>query len=174
MDRKKFIYGSIFGLVAAVATPTFLITRSGKKESDQLKENEGQLDEKLVKDFVVVGHSKLELVKEMLDEHPGLIYSAYDWGNGDFEQAIEGAAHLGNKEIVNYLISQGARANLFVLTMLGKVELVKPFLDAYPELLFAKGPHGLTLLHHAQVGESSELVEYFKEKGLTERMIKIL
>ena len=27
----------------------------------------------------------------MLSEYPNLIYSRYDWGNGDFEEAIEGA-----------------------------------------------------------------------------------
>lgn len=166
MNRKKFIYGSILGLGTAITVPSIFLFKSQKKESNQL-------DIKLVKDFVVAGHSKLELVKEMLHERPNLIYTSYDWGNGDYEEAIEGAAHLGNKEIVNYLISQGARANLFTLTMLGKIDLVIPILETYPKLLFAKGPHGLTLLHHAQIGECSELVAYFKDQGLMKRMIKI-
>lgn len=174
MDRKKFIYGSLFlGLGTAIAVPTLLLTKSQKEKPEQLKKDSNQLDEKLVKDFVTAGHSKLELVKEMLNEHPNLIYTSYDWGNGDYEEAIEGAAHLGNKEIVNYFISKGARANLFALTMLGKTALVKPVIEMYPEILFAKGPHGLTLLHHAQIGECIELEDYFKEKGLTKRMIKI-
>ncbi|OJJ15722.1 hypothetical protein BKI52_37685 [marine bacterium AO1-C] len=146
--------------------PAFTFSQSSKKSL-------GQLDVKLVKKFVTAGHSNLKLVKEMLQEHPNLIYSAYDWGNGDFEEAIEGAGHLGNKEIVNYLISQGARPNLFILAMLGKTGLVKPVLETYPELIQAKGPHGLTLLHHALIGEASDLVDYLKEKGLTKRMIKI-
>jgi len=173
MDRKKFIYGSVFGLATAIVVPTLLISKSRNKDSSQLKKDSDQLDLKLVKDFVIAGHSKLELVKEMLNEHPNLIYTSYDWGNGDYEEAIEGAAHLGNKEIVNYFISKGARANLFALTMLGKTALVKPVIETYPELLFAKGPHGFTLLHHAQMGKCLELEEYFKDKGLTKRMIKI-
>ena len=68
----------------------------------------------------------------MLEEYPNLIYGPYDWGKGDFEEAIEGAGHLGNKEIAEYLISKGARLNLFVMKMLGKTELVKPILEAYP------------------------------------------
>ncbi len=166
MNRKKFINSSLLGLATAVVTPTLMFPQSQKKEPDQL-------DTKLVKDFVIAGHSNLALVKEMLQEHPNLIYSPYDWGSGDFEEAIEGAGHLGNKEIANYLISQGARVSLFVLTMLGKTNLVKPVLETYPELIFAKGPHGFTLLHHAMIGESLDLVDYFKEKGLTKRMIKI-
>ncbi|WP_024772828.1 hypothetical protein [Aquimarina macrocephali] len=173
MDRKKFIYGSIVGLGTAIAIPAYLLTKPQKENAQQSKKDSDQLDEKLVKDFVIAGHSKLNLVKEMLNEHPNLIYTSYDWGNGDFEEAIEGAAHLGNKEIVNYFISKGSRANLFVLTMLGKTSLVKPVIETYPELLFAKGAHGLTLLHHAQIGECLELEDYFKEKGLTKKMIKI-
>ncbi|WP_106794978.1 hypothetical protein [Aquimarina sp. Aq78] len=173
MDRKKFIYGSIVGLGTAIAVPAYILTKSKKENTQQSKKDSNQLDEKLVKDFVIAGHSKLNLVKEMLNEHPNLIYTSYDWGNGDFEEAIEGAAHLGNKEIVNYFISKGSRANLFVLTMLGKTSLVKPVIETYPELLFAKGAHGLTLLHHAQIGECLELEDYFKEKGLTKKMIKI-
>ncbi|MDT7833298.1 hypothetical protein RQM59_12965 [Flavobacteriaceae bacterium S356] len=165
MNRKKFIYGSLLGLGAAIAVPTYFLSTS-KKESDQL-------DEKLIKDFVIAGHSRLGLVKEMLNEHPNLIYTSYDWGNGDYEEAIEGAAHLGNKEIVNYFITKGARPNLFALTMLGKTNLVKPIIETYPKLLFAKGPHGLTLLHHAQVGESKDLENYFVQKGLTQRILKI-
>ncbi|OED48663.1 hypothetical protein AB832_00175 [Flavobacteriaceae bacterium (ex Bugula neritina AB1)] len=131
------------------------------------------MDVKLVKDFVVAGHKNLPLVKEMLNEHPNLIYSRYDWGNADFEEAIEGAGHLGNKEIANYLISQGARVNLFVLTMLGKTELVRPVLEAYPKLIFAKGAHGFTLLHHAKIGGADELFDYLQDKGLKKTHIKI-
>ncbi len=131
------------------------------------------IDIKLVKEFVVAGHKNLPLVKEMLNEHPNLLYASYDWGNADYEEAIEGAAHLGNKEIANYLISKGARVNLFTLTMLGKTALVKATLETYPELIFAKGPHGFTLLHHANVGDAKELSLYLKEKGLNETHIKI-
>lgn len=173
MNRKKFIYGSIIGFGAAIAVPTYLLSTSKNEQFNAPIQESNQLDKKLIKDFVIAGHSKLELVKEMLHEYPNLIHAAYDWGNGDYEYAIEGAAHLGNKEIVNYLVTQKARVNLFVLTMLGKTDLVKPIIEMYPDLLFAKGPHGLTLLHHAQVGESKELESYFIEKGLTKRIIKL-
>jgi hypothetical protein len=57
--------------------------------------------------------------------------------------------------------------------MLGKTELVKPILETYPELLFAKGAHGFTLLHHAKVGESKELYDYLIVKGLKDENIRI-
>lgn len=167
MNRKTFIKNSLGGivLVGAAVSPVLSFAQTFQEPEP--------LNLKLVKDFVVAGHKNLPLVKEMLQEYPNLIYARYDWGNSDFEEAIEGAGHLGNKEIANYLISQGARVNLFVLTMLGKTDLVIPTLEAYPELIFAKGPHGFTLLHHANVGQAKDLSDYLKEKGLSETHVKI-
>jgi hypothetical protein len=129
----------------------------------------------LVKEFVGAGHGKPERVLEMLVDHPNLVYCRYDWGNGDFEEAIEGAGHVGHKELAELLIKHGARVNLFVLTMLGKADLVLPVLDQYPELIFAKGAHGFTLLHHANVGgkDSERIVQYLDEKGLKETKMRI-
>lgn len=167
MDRKSFIKAGISSALGLSIVPSFAFGY-GQNEPEPLKTE-------IVKEFVVAGHKDLAKVKEMLVDRPNLIYSRYDWGNGDFEEAIEGAGHLGNKEIANYLIGQGSRVNLFVLTMLGKTSLVKPTLEAYPNLLYAKGPHGFTLLHHAKVGgeDSKELFDYFSEKGLTEMNINI-
>lgn len=127
-------------------------------------------DLELVRKFVGAGHNDLEKTKAMLEEHPNLLNSAWDWGGGDFETAIGGAGHVGNREIAEFLISRGARVNLFVLTMLGKTELVRPVIEAYPELLHAKGPHGFSLLHHANSGgEHAEALRlYLREQGLSE------
>lgn len=164
MNRKKFIQKS-FGALALVGGVAY--------SSPQTLQKPEPLAISLVKDFVAAGHKDLALVKEMLREYPNLIYSRYDWGKGDFEAAIEGAGHVGNKDIADYLISQGARVNLFVLTMLGKTNLVKPVLEAYPELVFAKGPHGFTLLHHAKTGGAKELYDYLEERGLNATHIPI-
>lgn len=129
----------------------------------------------MIEEFVKAGHNDLKKVKAMLKKEPNLIYARHDWGNGDFEEAIEGAGHVGDKEIANYLIEQGARVNLFVLTMLGKKDIVIPALEEYPNLIQAKGPHGFTLLHHAKVGgkDSEDVYNFLKEKGLEETKIKI-
>ncbi len=134
-----------------------------------------QLPVDLVKEFVIAGHGNFDKTKEMLAEHPTLLYAAYDWGDGDFETALEGAGHVGNKQIAHYLINLGARTNMFVLTMLGKTSLVKLFLETYPELINARGPHGLTLLHHAQKGgeDAKELLDYINSKGLKDTKLKL-
>jgi hypothetical protein len=111
----------------------------------------------------------------MLGEYPNLLNCTWDWGGGDFETAIGGAGHMGNIEIAEYLIGQGARTNIFVLTMLGKTELVRPILEEYPSLINAKGPHGLTMLHHAEKGgeKAKELYDYLVSKGLTTKKVDL-
>jgi ankyrin repeat protein len=167
MNRKTFILHSGTAAAAFLASPISAYTRSGEDPEPYKTE--------LVKEFVIAGHGNADKVKEMLATHPNLLYCRYDWGNGDFEEAIEGAAHVGNTELANYLLEQGSRPNLFVLTMLGETALVRSMIDKYPSLLNAKGAHGLTLLHHAIKGgeRSKELVDYFKSKGLTEMQFKI-
>lgn len=129
----------------------------------------------LVKDFVIAGHGNFDKTKQMLAETPALLYATYDWGKGDFETALEGAGHVGNKEIANWLIEKGARTNLFVLTMLGKTAVVKAFLETFPSYINARGPHGFTLLHHAQKGGEAAigLVDFLKNKGLTETKVNL-
>jgi len=167
MDRKRFLLQTSISAGALLANPLQLLATAPDPTVPYKPE--------VVKEFVGAGHGNLARVKELLAEYPNLLYCRYDWGNGDFEEAIEGAGHVGNKEIANYLIEQGARPNLFVLTMLGETAIVKSVLERFPTLLRAKGAHGLTLLHHANKGgdASKELGEYFKSKGLTETQIKI-
>ena len=167
MNRKNFLLQSTTTGAAILINPLQLL--AGKKQDPEPY----KLD--IVKEFVIVGHGKLDRVKEMLEEYPNLLFCRYDWGNGDFEEAIEGAGHVGNKEIAQFLIEKGARPNLFVLTMLGETAIVKSAVEKYPTLLNAKGPHGLTLLHHATKGgeNAKELLDYFRSKGLTDMQIKI-
>jgi hypothetical protein len=167
MRRKQFLT-HLTGGGAALLFMNKAIAQSSAQEPAPLP-----ID--LVKEFVIAGHGDFPKVQAMLKEHPNLIYSKFDWGNGDFEAAIEGAGHVGNKEIANYLIAAGSRVTLYILTMLGRTALVRPILEAYPTLIPAKGPHGFTLLHHAKVGgkDSEELYAWLQEKGLTEDWVKL-
>ncbi len=168
MKRKQFILKTILGAGSIITLPVFGFAKKSPSLIDPLPSEK-------VKEFVIAGHTDLDKVKKMLEEMPGLLYATWDWGGGDFETALEGAGHMGNKEIANHLISKGARTNLFVLTMLGKTELVKGYLEIYPEYLTARGPHGLTLLHHANKGgeQAKELSYYLQSKGLTETFMKL-
>jgi hypothetical protein len=163
MNRKHFLQKAAIGTGGIMAAPFLVSGQSNRTIGDPLPADK-------VKEFVIAGHNSLDKVKQLLVEFPTLLYATWDWGGGDFETALEGAGHMGAKEIANHLIGIGARTNLFVLTMLGKTELVKSWLEIFPKYLDARGPHGLTLLHHAQKGgeEAKELLDYLQAKGLKE------
>lgn len=98
---------------------------------------------------------------------------SHDQGGGDFESGIEAAGHLGNKEIANYLLSKGARYNIFLACMLGHIDVVRNVLTFNSGLLNSKGPDGFTMLHHAQRGsaESAAVVTYLESLGAKETKI---
>ena len=167
MNRKDFLQQAAIGAGTIVTLPYLVY---GQSTSTTVKPKVDPLPAEKVKAFVSAGHNNLDKVKELLTEFPTLLYATWDLGGGDFETALEGAGHVGDKNIANYLIKQGARANMFVLTMLGKTQVVKPYLEAFPEYLTARDQHGINLLHHAQGGgdDARELLEYLQSKGLKE------
>ena len=59
---------------------------------------------------------------------------------------------MGRRDIAELLLSRGARLDLFAAAMLGELEIVRTTLDAFPELVSAKGPHGIPLRVHAEKG----------------------
>lgn len=167
MNRKKFLYQAAVGAGVMTAIPHLLSSQDSPKP---MRPKIDPLPAEKVKEFVSAGHNNLDKVKQLLVEFPTLLYATWDLGGGDFETALEGAGHVGNKDIANYLIKQGARTNMFVLTMLGKTQIVQAYLESFPEYLMARGPHGFTLLHHAQRGgeDARQLLEYLQSKGLKE------
>jgi hypothetical protein len=140
-------------LASALAAPLLLRPAAAQRESPDA------LDAEAVKDFVIAGHGNLDKVKEMLKATPGLLNATWDWGGGDFESALGGAGHMGRHDIADFLIGEGARADIFVHAMKGDLEVVKAMLAKYPNLKDAKGPHGISLIRHAEKGgEASKAV----------------
>jgi len=105
-----------------------------------------------VKQFVIAGHGNLPLVKEMLAAEPGLINGAWDWGGGDFETALGGASHMGRRDIAEFLLEHNARMDLFAAAMLGRLEIVKAAVAAFPGIVKVPGPHKIPLVAHAEKG----------------------
>lgn len=161
LTRRNFFTQTVT-LVSGALTSSALVLSAWGNATAQKKEKLPPLKPESVKEFVTAGHNDLERVKEMLVSEPGLLNATWDWQAGDFETALGGAGHMGRKDIANYLLEQGARMDIFVAAMLGKLEIVKAMLAAYPNLLHSKGPHGITLLKHAQAGkeEAAAVAEY--------------
>jgi hypothetical protein len=111
-----------------------------------------QINRLLVQDFVIFAHANLDMAKKLLEKEPALLNATMDWGGGDWETGLGGASHMGRRDIVEFLLDKGARIDIFCATMLGQLDVVKAFLALQPKLIDAKGPHGLTLHFHAQMG----------------------
>jgi len=110
------------------------------------------LDAGLVREFVGNAHGDLARVKELLVLEPALVNACWDWGGGDFETGLGAAAHMGRREIAEYLLENGARLDLFAAAMLGKLDFVKAALSAFPGAINTPGPHGIPLVAHAKAG----------------------
>jgi hypothetical protein len=120
-----------------------------------------------VKEFVGAGHGNLARVKEMLAAEPKLVLASYDWGSGDFETALGGAAHTGRREMALHLLDAGARVDAFAAAMLGETELMTSILRFAPATASTRGPHGYSLLYHAgysgKVPLAAAIVEQLKD-----------
>lgn len=180
MQRREFLSSAVQATAGLILAPSLLLAQE-KSAADSAaaavkKPNRPPaMNPELVKEFVTAGHNDLAKVKEMLAANPYFAHATWDWGGGDFETALEGAGHMGEKEIANYLIENGARPSVFVLTMLGATEIVKGMIEKYPALLRTRGPHGFTLWHHAEKGgaESAELLKFIESKGITTKSIPL-
>ena len=112
----------------------------------------GPLAEDHVHRLVQVAHSNLDTTRQMLDATPRLIRAAWDWGGGDFETALGGAAHMGRRDIAALLLDRGAPLDLFAAAMLGELAIVRAALETRPGLARVPGPHGIPLIAHAKAG----------------------
>lgn len=127
-------------------------------------ETKPALEANIVEEFVRVAHSDLERTRELLTQESGLVNATWDWGGGDFETALGAAAHMGRKDIANFLLEHGARLDMFAAAMLGKLDIVKAALTAYPAALNIPGPHNISLIAHAEFGgdDAKAVLEYLQ------------
>lgn len=130
-----------------------------------MEERKPALDSTLVQEFVISGHGNLARVLELLEQEPMLINAAWDWGGGDWETALGGAAHMGRRDIALCLLENGARMDIFAAAMLGQVEIVRVMLEAFPDARQLRGPHGIPLLAHAKAGgqEAAAVVDLLEK-----------
>ena len=169
IDRRRFL---VCASAATLAPPLIAL---GAAEAPAGASTDGapdrphlpRQDPEVVRQVVGASHRDLEVVKSLVDRQPALANATIDWGFGDWEMAIDAASHTGQKEIALYLIEKGARPTIFTLAMLGHLDALKASIAAYPGIQRTRGPHGLTLLHHAKQGgdENGATIEYLTALG---------
>lgn len=161
--RRRFLHAAA-ALGATLLLRPLQAQTPGATPSPPVPQRPPPLDSGLVKEFVVAAHGDLAQTRALLAEHPGLLNATWDWGGGDFETALGGAAHMGRRDIAEFLLGQGARPDIFVLAMLGHLEAVQAVVAARPEALQCPGPHGIPLIAHAKRGgaEAAAVVDYLQ------------
>ena len=121
----------------------------------------------LVREVVGASHGNVARVKALVAERPALARASWDWGYGDWETALGAASHVGNREIAELLLTNGAHPTIFSAAMLGQLEVVKAFILAQPGIQKTRGPHGISLLNHAKAGGAgaAAVVGYLEALG---------
>lgn len=120
------------------------------------------MDQELVGQFVGNAHGNFEVVKQLLQEHPELLNAV--WEQFD-ETALQAATQTGQREIVEYLLAQGAPMDICAAAMLGDEARVAEFLTGDATLANAKGSHGWPVLYHAALSGNTRVADLLKRYG---------
>jgi hypothetical protein len=144
-----------------------LVVTFAEPAEEASPERQPALEPTLVQSFVSNAHGDFEEVKRLLDQQPALVNASWDWGGGDWETGLGAAAHMGRRDIAELLLDRGARLDLFAAAMLGELAIVRAMLDAFPELVSARGPHGIPLRVHAEKGgeQARAVLELLDERA---------
>lgn len=118
-----------------------------------------------IRAFVIAGHGDLATVESMLAQTPELLNTPFEWRPGDTETSIQGAAHVGQPAIAEYLLARGAPLELCTAAMLGRRDDVSRLLAEHPDGAGAVGAHGIPLLAHAALSGDTGLVGDLWQRG---------
>lgn len=176
ISRRALVKSSILGLIA-VSIPSVVFAKAMKpiaiNKPEGLFHRYPSVDDKVVAEVVGVSHFDLDRVKVLVNARPELARATWDWGFGDWETALGAASHVGRRDIAEFLMSHGARPDIFTFAMMGHYEAVKAMVDAQPGVQSVAGPHGISLLQHVNAGlRSPELTS--TQKANCERVLQYL
>jgi hypothetical protein len=152
-QRRRFIKSSAFGIIGitsfgyASASPINSIQQAN---ADSFFYRYPSMDDTMVSGIVGASHGNFDKVKELVNARPELAGASWDWGFGDWETALGAASHVGRRDIAEFLMTNGARPDIFTYAMLGMLKSVQEIIETVPGIQSHNGPHGITLLQHAK------------------------
>jgi len=151
-QRRHFIRSSAFGLIGITAFGNLSAQNTaGKTENaDTFFYRYPGINDTMASGIVGASHGNFDKVKELVNARPELAGASWDWGFGDWETALGAASHVGRRDIAEFLMSHGARPDIFTYTMMGMLKSVKEIIETVPGIQSHNGPHGITLLQHAK------------------------
>ncbi len=163
LNRRRFLAVAPASCIAASALA------SGEADQDNaptLADTFPTTPADRAEEFVGACHVRIDRVREMLAEDAGLAKASWDWGFGDWENAIGACSHTGRKDIIELLIAHGARPTLFTLATLDEIDAVRAVLENTQNADALEGPHSISLYDHARAGDAERVMEYLESKGL--------
>jgi ankyrin repeat protein len=122
----------------------------------------------IIKDFVISAHFNLPKVQTYLTEYPDLLRAEHQWGEGDFEDGLGAASHVGNRAIAQFFIEQGVEPTICAVAMLGDRAGVDAFLALDPQSANARGAHGISLMFHVALSGDVAIAQTLKDAGCHE------
>lgn len=169
MTRREIVRLAPLGVGAFALSPSLAYARSNSPDAapDPLLPHFPHTDPELARKVVGFSHAKLDELRPLVEERPTLANAVTDWGFGDWETAIGAASHTGRRDIADFLMSHGARPDVFTFAMLGNLAAVRAMIEATPGLQRRHGPHGITLVAHAKAGGegAKEVLAYLTSLG---------
>lgn len=154
-ERRRFIKSSAFGLIG-ITTLGYASAQGFDHGSANIITGEPLfyrypgINDTIASSVVGASHGNFDKVKELVNQRPELAGAAWDWGFGDWETALGAASHVGRRDIAEFLMSHGARPDIFTFAMMGMLKSVQEIIETIPGIQSHRGPHGITLMQHAK------------------------
>lgn len=161
ISRRVAVKSTLFGLLTisvsnVLYAGNIISLTENEKLPNDVPSRYPAIEEAIVSEVVGVSHFNLDRLKILVNQRPELARASWDWGFGDWETAIGAASHVGRKDIVDFLMSKGARPDIFTFAMLGVYSIVKSMIEFSPGVQKIAGPHGISLLQHVKNGRSNQ------------------
>ena len=159
-SRRAVIKSSVFGLIIAsipsIGFAKNIILAKDNAFFGKPYQRYPAINDELVAQVVGQSHTNLDKVKELVARRHELARATWDWAFGDFETALGAASNVGRRDIAEYLMSKGARPDIFTYAMFGAYDAVKAMIETTPGIQSIAGPHGISLLQHVKNGVRSD------------------
>jgi hypothetical protein len=117
--------------------------------------------QEIIDQFVGNAHGNLAVVKGVLEQYPSMISANASWT----ETAVQAATQTGQVDIDNYLIDDGAEYDICTAAMLGHQDCMDDFYKEDPNLVNARGAHGIPVLYLPVIHAKTEVAEYLFQHG---------
>ncbi len=129
--------------------------------TDQPDNSAQALSQDAINAFVIASHYDLPKVQQLLSEQPALLNENAEW----IETPVQAAAHVGRRDIVEFLLEHGAPLDICTASMLGRFEDVQAMLTDDPDMIDDVGAHNIPLMYYSVIAGRADIAQYLFDKG---------